>query len=142
MDYNNELLRIIDKIRLNVDTQATAHNCYRPKTLSTASSPTAKVAAATTAAATEVTTVAPMTTDGVPNLIDFDDSQQHKHAKLTETSSYDGISIQNVCLLFPFSFFYSVCLSKKLAILLSFHLYSYCVYVLNFNLTFMEFFFR
>lgn len=92
MDYNNELIGIIDKIHSNVDTQATPHNCYRP-TLSVATE--AKTTATETA-----TAPAPLMTTGIPNLIDFDDCQQHKHTKSTETSSFDEISVHNVCMLF------------------------------------------
>lgn len=106
MDYNNELIGIIDRVHSNVDTQATmAHNCRCP-TLSSSSSVAAETAAASVAAETETETMATVTataatpvlmTTDIPNLIDFDDcQQQYKHSKSTETSSFDEISIQNV----------------------------------------------
>lgn len=100
MDYNNELIGIIDKIHSNVDTQATtqADNC-RCSTLP--SSVPAETEMETMAMATETATATAATpalmTKGIPNLIDFDDCQQQcKHSKSTETSSFDEISIQNV----------------------------------------------
>lgn len=113
MDYNNELIGIIDKIHSNVDTQATTttttHNCCCP-TLSASLAVTGPVAAqteaetmvtATTRAAAVAAKATPaLMTTNIPNLIDFDDCQQQcKHSKSTETSSLDEISIQNVCTL-------------------------------------------
>lgn len=76
MDYNNKLIGIIDKSHSNADTKAAAptNNYCRPTLSVTVPTPTA-----------------------IPNLIDFDDCQQHKHTKFPDASSYDEISIQNVC---------------------------------------------
>lgn len=111
MDYNNELIGIIDKIHSNVDTEATTTHNYAGSTLSSSSSVAAEIEATetmvTTGTATAVAAVALMTTD-IPNLIDFDDcKQQCKHSKSTETSSFDEISLQNVCICLQFQF---VCL--------------------------------
>lgn len=98
MDYNNELIGIIDKIHSNVDTQATtqADNCRCSTLPSSVPAETEMETMATETATATAATPALMTT-GIPNLIDFDDCQQQcKHSKSTETSSFDEISIQNV----------------------------------------------
>lgn len=101
MDCDNELIGIDDKIHSNVDTVATTtppHNCYRPK-LAMVSSPIAEtpLTSVSIMVTTPTATQAPITMTCIPNLIDFDDCQQHKHTKLTKTLSHDEISIQNVC---------------------------------------------
>lgn len=91
MDYNDELIGIIDKVRTNADTKATHDN--NRSSVPPSSSSTSSVA--------------------VDNLIDFNDCQ-YEHIQSTEstesttsssTMAFEEISKQNVRIFYFFQFF-------------------------------------